>query len=171
MAVRVVLIPLDGSESSQNIVQVLRTYISPESVRLVLLRSSTQWAANLSEDGEGVPNPSDEVLDSIDSAKAVAAVTESLDSEQGELLCTIQEQLSKQVESLRSAGYTVTGEVRFGDSAQQIIQYVNETQVSLIAMISPSRNGADAEAMDSVADRLIRSASVPVLFIRMVGQP
>ena len=154
MASRTVLIPLDGSETNVNIEDVVRRYIDPVETRLVLLHSV------------------DTALGSGDLEKqAVDVEQRSLDDMPCDTpLCEQRERLIDDVERLRSAGYTVTGELRFGDTVQQIVEYVAEKQVALVALATPAYTGNGRPLPGSVADRVVRGLSVPVLLMRPNGE-
>ncbi len=57
-------------------------------------------------------------------------------------------------------------EVTGGDPAAQIVQIAAERQVELIAMTTHGRGAMGRWYFGSVADRVARSATVPVLLVR-----
>jgi nucleotide-binding universal stress UspA family protein len=76
------------------------------------------------------------------------------------------EALQPEADHLRSLGYAVKMEVEFGDPAQRIVQYASDEGIGLIAMATHGRSGLSRLMLGSVAERVLRSASVPVLLLR-----
>jgi nucleotide-binding universal stress UspA family protein len=64
----------------------------------------------------------------------------------------------------------VKGEVAVGYPAEEILRYAGEKEVDLILMTTHGRSGVRRWVMGSVADKVLRSAAVPVLLIR-AGMP
>ena len=59
----------------------------------------------------------------------------------------------------------VTGAVRRGHPATRILEYVEENEIDLIAMGRTSRSSVSEAIVGSTTDRIIRTASVPVLVV------
>ncbi|MCL5957868.1 MAG: universal stress protein, partial [Chloroflexi bacterium] len=61
--------------------------------------------------------------------------------------------------------------VKFGDPAGEIVDYAKEREngISLIAMCTHGRSGLKRWVYGSVAERVLRGSSVPVLLIRSSG--
>ncbi len=64
----------------------------------------------------------------------------------------------------------VKGEVAIGYPAEEILRYAGEKEVDLIMMATHGRSGVSRWVMGSVADKVLRSAALPVLLIR-AGMP
>ena len=58
------------------------------------------------------------------------------------------------------------GEIRYGDPAGEIIDYVQEQPDPLIVMTTHGRGGVGRWISGSVADKVVRHAGVPVLLLR-----
>ncbi len=70
-------------------------------------------------------------------------------------------------ESLKKKGVkSVKHEVRIGHPAEAIIDYAKEIHASLIAMATHGRSGVSRWVYGSVAERVLRGASTPILLIR-----
>ncbi|MFP8953769.1 universal stress protein [Natrialbaceae archaeon A-arb3/5] len=82
----------------------------------------------------------------------------------------LHEQAETYLESLATRGRDSDLEVvtatRDGDPAEEIIEYVNAEGINLIAMGTAGRGGFERALVGSVTDRIIRTASVPVLTVR-----
>ena len=169
MPVRTVLIPLDGADAPIQIVRIVRTYIEPDEVRLVLLRS-VELASGPSDSAHEQYIPAQRTEEALpDSPDADDAASTLVQTMRETLLCEVQRQLAADVENLRGAGYTVTGEVRFGDLVQLIVEYVAEKHVALVALATPAYTGNGKPLPDSLADKIVRGLSVPVLLMRTNG--
>ncbi|MFP4586783.1 MAG: universal stress protein [Desulfohalobiaceae bacterium] len=69
----------------------------------------------------------------------------------------IQENLSK---------IKATGHVLSGYAAEEILNFADQHQVDLIVMGTHGRKGIDRILFGSVAERVVKSASIPVLTLR-----
>ncbi len=69
---------------------------------------------------------------------------------------------------LEQAGARACCAVRFGSPADEILSYASEHQIDLIAMCTHGRSGLARWAYGSVADRVLRTSSCPVLLVRAV---
>ncbi len=67
---------------------------------------------------------------------------------------------------LEQAGAEVICVVRFGAPADEILTYAAENKIELIAMCTHGRSGLARWAYGSVADRVLRASSCPVLLVR-----
>lgn len=61
---------------------------------------------------------------------------------------------------------TVAAHIRFGNTVDEINQFVTDNAIDLIVMGTHGRTGIRALIAGSVAERVVRTASVPVLTIR-----
>jgi nucleotide-binding universal stress UspA family protein len=77
--------------------------------------------------------------------------------------------LKKMVASTRLEGAVLSYEVLGGKVADTLAHWAEKNEVDLIIIASHGRSGVSRWIMGSVADRLMRSACVPVLMIRAPG--
>ena len=77
--------------------------------------------------------------------------------------------LKKTVESTRIEGAVLSYEVLEGKIADTLAHWAEKNGVDLIVIASHGRSGVSRWVMGSVADRVLRSACVPVLMIRAPG--
>jgi len=73
--------------------------------------------------------------------------------------------LERANESLGLAQADVTPVVWFGDAAEAILDYSESNDVDLIIMSTHGRSGVSRWLIGSVADKILRSSSVPVLLV------
>jgi nucleotide-binding universal stress UspA family protein len=77
--------------------------------------------------------------------------------------------LKKMVASTRLGGVVLSYEVLEGKVADTLAQWAEKNGVGLIIIASHGRSGVSRWIMGSVADRIMRSACVPVLMVRAPG--
>ena len=91
-------------------------------------------------------------------------------SRSGPLLESLQLEGRKAVRDLEvagtQAGVTVVTEVVEGVPPQEILEYSAMQGIDLIVMGTQGRTGIDRFVMGSVAERVVRHSSVPVLMVR-----
>ncbi|NJN84349.1 MAG: universal stress protein [Caldilineaceae bacterium] len=166
MTQRKLLIPLDGSDFSHQIVRVVRSFFDPSDVRIVLLRVANPPAAAGRMHHE-VYSVAPSGLGSYESYSQILETEyASVESDLEVLRTEVQESMRAEVEQLRAAGYTVRADVRFGDPAERIVDYAKRESVELIAMATHGRTGLGRLVLGSVAERILRSVSTPVLLMR-----
>src|SRR5205809_6433689 len=69
-------------------------------------------------------------------------------------------------ERLAKDGVTATPFIRVGNPVDEILRFVDEQSVDLIAMGTHGRTGLKHLLLGSVAERIVRASKVPVLTIR-----
>jgi nucleotide-binding universal stress UspA family protein len=77
--------------------------------------------------------------------------------------------LGQLMERTRYKGAQVHSEIMSGRPAEGIVDYAGRNGIDLIALASHGRGGISRWVFGSVADRVVRSSSVPVLLIRAPG--
>lgn len=171
MSKRRVLIPLDGSIFSSQILHVVRDYFRPEDVDLVLIRVSTPLLLTAESRS----------LASIVAEQTYMSVYGTYTPQQEQLWAMsaqerdtyrleLQTELEHDAERLREQGYTVSIEVHFGDPAQRIIDFVNDMNIDVVAMTTHGRTGLGRLVLGSVAERVLRGVHVPVFLWRSMAK-
>ena len=82
---------------------------------------------------------------------------------------TAEAYLKRIVENTRLDGAVLSYEVLEGKVADTLAHWAEKNGVDLIVIASHGRSGVSRWVMGSVADRIMRSACVPVLMIRAPG--
>jgi len=77
--------------------------------------------------------------------------------------------LSQLVNHTKYGGATIRSEVIVGGAADSIADYASKNGVDLIIIATHGRSGVSRWVWGSVADRVLRSACVPVLMVRAPG--
>lgn len=168
MTKRIVLVPLDGSEISRQIVPELMKFINPADNELILLQVAHAPGGKV-----GLPSrpASAEVpLSMYESARDVEYRTHPIYASQewDSLSAQIEDELQEVARPLREAGFTVQTVIRFGKAAEKIVDFIEENHVGLVAMTTHGRSGLSRLVLGSVAEQVLRSAPVPVLLFRAV---
>ncbi len=144
MKIAKILVPLDGSPVAEAILPFIEQIAGPLDMEIVLLRV--------------VPLTS---LDVDAMAKQVGAgdpILKELDA---------QGYLEPRVETLKARGIRAGARVRIGDPPTQIVAAAEEIGADLIAMTTHGRSGLGRLLFGSVAEAVLRAASVPVFLMRM----
>jgi nucleotide-binding universal stress UspA family protein len=140
-----ILVPLDGSRLSEQSLPYAMTLSQRLPAELVLFSA--------------VAIPSD-VLEAL--AKAALApepLFEELEIEAGEYLEAVTHHLSK-------ADLNVSHVVLRSRAAEAIVEYAEQADIQLIVMASHGLGGLERWMHGSVAEKVLQSASVPVLLVR-----
>jgi len=142
-----VLVPLDGSEAGEAVVNTLLPLLSSGGQRVTLVTVLQQ------------PFP-------LATTYLPHAVTE--EALMKERRTRIEDYLRQAGDRLKGAGIDdVRSEVLIGDDAARgILRFVEAEGVDLIALSTRGRGGVSRLLLGSVADKLIRSAGVPILTAR-----
>ncbi|WP_135662853.1 universal stress protein [Halorhabdus rudnickae] len=85
----------------------------------------------------------------------------------------LREEGERALEDVRQAAeeVPVEGEITEGSPSREIVDYTGSNDVDLIVMGTHGRGGIDRLLLGSVAERVIRTASVPVMTIRVGDAP
>lgn len=138
-----ILVPLDGSETSTVAVPWLRALASPES-EIVLLRL-VPWTLPMA----GIPGAS-------------GIPIEDLQRPPIQIAAAYLKAVAKEIEDVST---NVTRLSMAGLPADEILQTAEDSDVSLIIMATRGHGALGRALVGSVADRVSRSAKVPVLLI------
>ena len=80
-----------------------------------------------------------------------------------------QRYLDRIAKVLKAEGVKVQTEVLLGNPAEEITLFAKHRGVDLIVMSSHGRSGPSRWAYGSVADKVFRASSVPILMVRAPG--
>jgi nucleotide-binding universal stress UspA family protein len=167
MTKRKVLIPLDGSEFSRQIFEVVENYLRPDDVTLVLMQVISPQL--LTAENPVYSN----ALEETAWTGAFSVRTQRLEQqlalsaqERETYRVAIQEDLEAIARQLRKHGYEVTTAVQFGEAAERITEYVQEREIDLVAMTTHGRTGLGRLLLGSVASEILHQLHVPILLLR-----
>ncbi len=77
--------------------------------------------------------------------------------------------LDKLVSGIDYGKVSVQKEILVGKAAESLAEYAKKNDIDLIIVATHGRSGVSRWVWGSVADRLLRSAPVPVLMVRAPG--
>jgi nucleotide-binding universal stress UspA family protein len=84
---------------------------------------------------------------------------------------TAREQAERLVTQLRESGVRARHEILSGPVSAALLDLEARAQVGLVVMATHGRRGMARFALGSVADRLVREGTTPVLLVRATGHP
>lgn len=149
-----ILVPLDGSELAECVlphVDSIAKGCNTENVIFIRVVEPIQIIPSISEEGYTF---GDEVWKRMEA----------------ESRATAEHYLTGLTGRVKYDGINVTSEVLTGGQAADIIvEYVTKNGIDLIAIATHGRSGISRWVLGSVADRVLRSSSVPVLTVRAPG--
>ncbi|MEM6431605.1 MAG: universal stress protein [Deinococcota bacterium] len=168
-----VLIPLDGSPFSAQILPSVCRLLDPEQYSLTLLR-----VAPVPADVMPPPVPPRPVTvagwtsftDATSGAARELAKHPIYTSQVWESVrIELKRDLAKELGCLQDANFEVSLSVHFGDPATEISQLVKDKDFDLVVMATHGRSGLRRVLMGSVAETVLRSVRVPVFTLRPVA--
>jgi nucleotide-binding universal stress UspA family protein len=139
-----ILIPLDGSQVAEQILPTVTTVAQALHPELILFQVPAAYVSGWMTGDWFLPTPS--VLD-----------TAEQDAEA---------YLSAVAARLQERGLNVVTATLIGPVANCIVDYAEANHVDLIAMCTHGRTGLARWALGSVADRVLRTGSTPILLVR-----
>jgi len=161
MADRKVLVPLDGSEFSRQVLPYVRSLLDPSAYRVMLLRVAS------TPEGVTSPPPRPLALDGWLLGRGADHTHPIFQSQVWDgLKAELRANLEPEVELLSQAGFAVTTVVRFGDAAEEIVDVAGGDDVALVVMATHGRSGLERLVMGSVAEAVLRRVQVPVMMVR-----
>jgi len=155
---KMILVPLDGSILSEQVLPYASTLARLLEARICLLRVVAE-----SEDN-GL------LADTIVATYGVGAPLAAQQARQAHSLELLNQNAERYLEShaalLNAAGLDVVVDVRYGRAADVIVEAALNQHVALIALASHGYSGLKRWALGSVADNLVHATSIPVLIVR-----
>ncbi len=140
-----VLIPLDGSALAETILPFAERIAGPLDAEVVLLGVVEPLSAMTGLATGGVNAVDALFLRQLETKKYLAEVARRLEAK----------------------GLRVRTLLGLGTPAAEIVESAKAAQADLIAMTTHGRSGLRRAVLGSVAEQVLRAASVPVLMIRM----
>ncbi|MEJ2641104.1 MAG: universal stress protein [Desulfosarcinaceae bacterium] len=133
-----ILVPLDGSVTAEAILPEIENLAKGMGARLIITR----------------------ICPSLKVAEPTLAETLSSTSEHAE------QYLTEMKSALNGKGIDVETHLGYGDAAYEIIDLSNRLDVDLIAMSTHGRSGIGRWLLGSIAEKVVRHSSRPVLLVR-----
>jgi nucleotide-binding universal stress UspA family protein len=169
MSKHTILIPLDGSEFSAQILPRVTQLFSSNDYALMLLRVAPHPMGHTPAPPkviapdlgmQGYENEHD-----IVQAQHPIYASQELDS----LTAELKGELQAIVAELNKAGFTTLVTIRFGPPAEEIVRCAADEDADLIAMTTHGRSGGvKRRVFGGVAEAVLRQTPVPVMLLRSV---
>ena len=137
-----ILVPLDGSSLAEAILPQVQDLAKALGAERFLVRAA---AAHVFP---GV-DPTEQEVDVVQKAEAYVAEVAG---------------------RLRDAGIPIHTAVRYGEAAEEILEHIGVNAIDLVAMSTHGRSGLSRLVLGSVAEQVVRHATVPVLLMRARGE-
>lgn len=147
-----VLIPIDGSHFSLQILNYVTRFLSPADNELILLHVAEE--PHVVE----VEEPGFEDL------------TIYVDQAEASLRTSFDDDMLLHVRALERTGFAVSTDVRFGEPIPEIERFIEEEEVDLVAMTTHGRTGLSRMMYGSVAEHVLHQATVPVMLYRTFAE-
>jgi nucleotide-binding universal stress UspA family protein len=161
-----ILIPLDDSQASQQILSQVRRFLNPTENEVILLRVAPVPKGMMAKPAQpaAVEWPVLVHRSHRDAELAKHPIYDSQiwDSQEVQL----KDELGVAVSFLRQAGYDVSTAVRFGEPAEEILNFIENEKIDLVAMTTHGRGGLRRLIIGSVAETVLRHSQVPVIIVR-----
>lgn len=157
-----VLVPLDRTDYSLNILPQIEKVIPPSDTTLILFHVAKPQTGI----GTGIPvyeadNPMH------NQPKIVGQLPHPIYADQLEydIRSRVEQSLQLQGRPLTRKGYQVETQVYFGQPAAEILQVIEDEQVDLIAMTTHAREGVKRLFSGSVAEKVLHQVNIPILLL------
>jgi len=179
MGKKTLLVPIDGSAFSEQVLPELTGFFGPERAKLILLYVKKGRVHTIKAEDEAVR---EELPLMMSGATAYAQVGPSMpqagpdtESLEGSVYASqLEDQMREEAahvlnpvkDRLEAEGYEVSAVGRLGQPGEQIIEYLEEEEVDLVAMTTHCRSSLGRIFLGSVARYVLRHAAVPILLVR-----
>jgi nucleotide-binding universal stress UspA family protein len=144
-----IMVPLDGSELAECVLPHVEAFIKGFNTSDVILVRVVE--PETSYRGEYVITP------------------EMLAKRESETKSSAKDYLDKIVNRLKHEGVALHAEVIVGRVTESLANYAVENDIDLILIATHGHSGVTRWVRGSVADKILRSADVPVLMVRAPG--
>jgi nucleotide-binding universal stress UspA family protein len=153
-----ILVPLDGSELAECILPHVEKIIKSggvEEIIFIRVVEPVLLYGSGATDGGYVITPED-------TERARKSLDDGNESEASNYLAGM-------VERFQTAGVKVSSVLLKGKVADELVDYIKESDADLIVIASHGRSGIGRWIFGSVTERLLRSVSMPILMVRVPG--
>jgi nucleotide-binding universal stress UspA family protein len=152
-----IMVPLDGSELAECVLPHVKSFIAGCQVGTIILTRVIE-PASLSYRSAYVTNESD-LTKVEDKTKEIEAKRKS----------SAEEYLKEMANRIGQEGGVLQTKVIVGKVADSLVDFVESNDIDLILIATHGRSGISRWVRGSIADRILRASSVPVLMVRAPG--
>ncbi len=147
-----IMVPMDGSELAECVLPHVKTIAEARGVQTVAFVRVAEPLSLTPVRGE-MGWMTDEEIKQVDAKSQAAA----------------ERYLENLVSGLDYGRVSIQKEVLVGKAADCLAEYASKNDINLIIVATHGRSGVSRWVWGSVADKLLRSAHVPVLMVRSPG--
>ena len=144
-----IMVPLDGSELAESVLPHVEAFIKEFNISDVTLVRVLE--PEISYGGEHSIDPK--------------IITER----ESERKSSAKDYLNNVMNRLKHEGTALHTEIVFGRVTESLIDYAESNDIDLILIATHGRSGVTRWVRGSVADKILRSANVPILMVRAPG--
>jgi nucleotide-binding universal stress UspA family protein len=135
-----ILVPLDGSNCAENVLPLVEKLARELKISISLLRVALTHT-----------------FPGVDPTEAQVKVVREA-----------EEYLERIANKLKTKGLKVDTHVRYGNDAEEILEHANQNVIDMIAMTTHGRSGVKRFLLGSVAEKVIRYSTKPVILVRCI---
>jgi nucleotide-binding universal stress UspA family protein len=147
-----ILVPLDGSEQSEEVLPLVCKFADVSKAEIVLLRVAEYPYALYSMCYEYPPSD--------------PALAKTIQNKKKIIYLEVIDYMEQVASTLAIAGVKVTVEVCEGPVVEAILASIDRLHIDLIVLSTCGKSGGTQWMIGAVADRVLRDAKVPVVLIR-----
>ncbi len=161
-----VVIPVNGSDFSRQIADYVVEFLPAEENDIVLLRVAHRQEGFIGHPARLAGPDTDVAM--YDTSQDVTEATHPIYATQVEesAVAEFRREIQPMINLLLGKGYNVDFAVRFGSPGEQIVDYIENHDVDLVAMTTHSRSGINRMIFGSVAEHVSHRVGIPILMVR-----
>jgi len=148
-----ILVPLDGSKLAECALPYVEELAKGCGTEEVILVSVTERVQGY------------RVFDDSTQMRGQRLIREAVGKKQEQA----QRYLNRIAKAMKAKGLSVDTEVLLGDPAEEIVSYAKHPGCDIIVISSHGRSGISRWAFGSVADKIFRASTIPILMVRAPG--
>lgn len=153
-----IMVPLDGSELAECVLPHVRAFVNAFGINDVLLIRVIEPV-----------KPDLRVYDNIFDEEFIQQAQKIWRDVEKQEKTSAKAYLDQISDRIKQKGSTIHSEVLVGDVAKSLADYTESNDIDLIIMATHGHSGVKRWIMGSVADKLLRSSSLPVFMVRAAG--
>ncbi len=150
-----ILAPLDGSELAECALEHIKAIAIGCNVPEVILLRVIEPISSFDIGELAASNPK--------------LATQVEQYEERERKTQVNQYMNKKADRLKKEGLSAQAKVVSGNPADEILGYAKKNQVDLIVMSTHGRSGISRWAFGSVAEKVLRHSTIPVLIVSAPG--
>lgn len=142
-----VVVPIDGSDFSLQVLPTITEMFEPEQTELILLHVAPEPEVIELEPGD-------------------PEMTVYVDQQEAGLRGNFADDMLPQVRKLQAAGFAASTAMRFGEPIEEIERFIDDEGIDMVAMTTHGRAGLARMMFGSVAEHVLHHSKVPIMIYR-----